>query len=148
MSVARGLTGSLTSRDCPIESKEDQMGDWRLTDGRDPADGPEDFPTVPISSEAELRQELARLRSLEPGIVSLSSPADGALQIGIGGPFAGVRWFYDPNPPHLSRDVLVDHPCFQDRIDYLAEGDHISFWPENLIPVDQAIEIILYFFNH
>ncbi len=124
------------------------MGHWRLIDGRDPAESPEDFPTVPISSETELRQELARQQQLEPGIVSLACPANGALQIGIGGPFAGIRWYHNPYPPHSSRDILVDHPCTPGRIDFLAEGDTIAFWPENLMPVDQAIDIVLFFFNH
>jgi hypothetical protein len=124
------------------------MGDWRVIDGRDPADGPENFPFVRISSETELRQELARQRQLEPGIVSLSSPVSGALQIGIGGPLAGIRWYVNPYPPGQSRDVLADHAYAEKRIDFLAEGDHIAFWPENLMPVDQAIEIVVYFFNH
>src|SRR4051794_9005544 len=109
------------------------MAEWRLVDGRHPADSPDNFPTVRISSEIELRQELARQVQLEPGIISLTSPANEALQIGIGGPFIGLRWYQDPRSSDMSRDLLADRPYCSDRVDFLAEGDTLAFWPENLM---------------
>ncbi len=117
------------------------MADWRLLDGRD------HFPTVSISSEDELRQELHRLRQLEPGIVSLISPTNEALQIGIGGSFAGLRWYQNPKLSQRNREILADRPYSAKRVDFMAEGDTIAFWPEHLMPVEQAIGIVLYFFN-
>lgn len=124
------------------------MTEWRLVDGRDPVDDPDDFPTIPITSEADLRQELDRLRKMEPGIVSLSSPTNEALQIGIGGAFAGLRWYQNPKLSQQRREILADHAYCANRVDFMAEGDTIAFWPENLMPVDQAISIVVYFFNH
>jgi hypothetical protein len=121
---------------------------WCLVDGRDPVDRPDDFPTKPISGETELRQELDRRRHLEVGIVSLQSPTGEALQIGIGGPFAGLRWFENPHSSEKSRDLLADGPYCSTRVDFLAEGDTIAFWPEHLMPVDQVVEIAVYFFKH
>jgi len=123
------------------------MAEWRLIDGRNPADSPQDFPAKLISSEAELREELDRLRQLEPGIVSLNSPTGGALQIGIGGPFAGLRW-YKKLQSDAPSEVLADRPYCSSRIDFLAEDDAIAFWPEHLMPVDQVIESVVYFFGH
>jgi hypothetical protein len=122
------------------------MAAWRLTDGRDPADGPEDFPAKAIANESELRQELDRLRHLTPAIVSFTSPAGDALQIGIGGPFAGMRWYQSVSGP--SREVLADRSYCSGRIDFASEGDSIAFWAEQLMPVDQVIDIAVYFFRH
>jgi hypothetical protein len=121
---------------------------WRLVDGREPVDCPEAFPTVDISSEGELRQELERLRQLEPGIVSLSGPTEEALQIGIGGSFAGLRWYENAHVSERSRDILADRLYCPNRIDFAAEGDTIAFWPEHLMPVERVIEIVGYFFKH
>ncbi len=124
------------------------MASWRLVDGRYPPDDPDDFPIIVISSEAELRQELARLLQLEPGIVSLTSPTNEALQIGIGGPLAGLRWYQDPRSCEPSREILADRSYSPNRVDFLAEGDSIAFWPEQLLPADQAVDIVVYFYNH
>src|SRR5215207_2149965 len=117
------------------------MDGWRLTDGRDPADSPEEFPTVLITSESQLRQELERLRRMSPAIVSLSNPGHGALQIGLGGPFAGLRWFVEPFSSPRIREILADRSYCSSRMDFSAEGDTIAFSPDLLMPVEQAIEI-------
>ena len=124
------------------------MNAWRLIDGRDPVDTPNDFPARVISADSGLRQEMDRLRKIEPGIVSLESPNGEALQIGIGGPFAGLRWYQNPHSAGPSRDLLADRPYCSSRVDFMAEGDTIAFWPEHLMPVDQVIEIVVYFFNN
>ncbi len=124
------------------------MAAWRLVDGRDPVDRPDGFGTKLIPGEAELRQELDRHRRLEPGIVSLQSPTGAALQIGIGGPFAAVRWYENPHTSEKTRDLLADGNYCATRVDFLAEGDTIAFWPEHLMPVDQVVEIAMYFFKH
>lgn len=121
------------------------MATWRLVDGRDPADSPEAFPAISICTEAELRHELDRLREQEPAIVSLNGPNGAALQIGIGGPLIGMRWF---GTPRKVREVLADHIYAPGRIDFRAEGDSTAFWPEHLMPADQAIEVIVSCFTH
>jgi hypothetical protein len=127
-------------------TEERMMATWRLVDGRDPVERPDRFPTKLISSEAELRQELDRLRLLEPGIVSLTSPDGESLQLGIGGPCSALRWYGSDNK--RSRDLLAHRPYHSNRIDFLAEGDTIAFWPEQLMPVDQVTDIVVYFFKH
>jgi hypothetical protein len=124
------------------------MADWRLLDGRNPVESPDDFPAQTISCDVELRRELDRLRKLQPAIVSLQSPKDEALQIGIGGPVAAIRWFRDPKNSELCRDVLANCPYGSDRVDFLSEGDTIAFWPEHLMPIDHAVDIIVSFFKH
>ncbi len=120
------------------------MDHWQLVDSTMSVDGPECFPRITIQSEAQLRTELSRLRDREPGIFVLECPHHAALQIGIGGPFAGLRLFRNRNAEAV---VLAERPYCDKRIDFLAEDDHIAFWPENLMPVDQVINIVVYFFN-
>jgi hypothetical protein len=124
------------------------MAVWKLVDGRYPAESPEAFRETVIGSEAELRRELDRLRHLEPATVSIFNPSGEALQIGIGGPFAGIRWHRNPHTSKQSRDILADHPYCPNRVDFASEGDAIAFWPEHLMPVDQAIAIAVYYYQH
>ena len=124
------------------------MAAWQLVDGREPVDRPEDFPTDLISTEPELRCHLDQLRKLEPGIISLSSPTGEALQIGIGGLYAALRWYPNPHGSAPSRDILADRTYCSGRVDFRAEGDSIAFRPEHLMPVDHVIEMVLYFFKH
>ena len=124
------------------------MGVWRLVDGRDPVDHPDDFPVKTIASEAELRTELDRLGRLDPGIVILQSPSGQSLQVGIGGSFVGLRWYQNPETSEQSRDLLADEVCCSERVDFRAEGDSIAFWPEHLMPLDEGIDIAVYFYHH
>jgi hypothetical protein len=124
------------------------MADWRLIDGRYPADHDDALPAKAIESEFELVQELDRLRELEPGIFTLNSPTGEALQIGIGGPLAGLRWFENPQTSVNSRDVLADRPSCPGRVDFHAEDEEVPFWPEHLLPVEQAIDIVVFFFTN
>jgi len=120
------------------------MKPWQLIDSRNPADSPEAFPKVAIQSEAQLRKELNRLRELDPAIVALEGPTEQALQIGIGGPFAGIR-LYKAHQPY--RVVLADRTYSEKRIDFASEEETMAFWPSELIPAEQAIEAIVSFFQ-
>lgn len=121
------------------------MKKWVLVDGRDPAESPDDFPTVELISETHLRGELLKFQCREPSIIALSSDGE-ALQIGLGGELAGIRWFKEP-PFANGGEVLADRVYCDHRIDFLAEGDTISFWPENLMPAEIAIEVICHYYN-
>ncbi len=121
------------------------MDQWQLVDGSIPVDGPEDFPRVTIRSEGQLREELRRLRDREPGIFALESPADDALQIGIGGPFWGMRHYRNRE---VHAVVLADRIDHEKRIDFAAEEDAIAFWPEELLPFERAIEVIIYYYRN
>src|SRR5271166_6568093 len=109
------------------------MDQWRLVDCIDQADGPEDFPTLSIHSEAQLREELEQLRQRVPAIVGLSSPEQGGLRIGIGGPFAGISWG-DQQRFHGSRRIVADQPYCKQPIDFAAEEGTLRHWPNELIP--------------
>jgi hypothetical protein len=148
ISSVRGRTASFTSRDFPTEERKRFMVRWEVIDLINPADGPEEFPRVVVQTEAQLREELARLRLRQPAIIGLASSTGEGLQIGFGGPFAGIRWL---KSTHSARGgaVLADRIYCDKRIDFAAEEDTIAFWPENLIPVESAIEVIVYFYkNH
>ncbi len=124
------------------------MGEWRLVDGRAPAESPEAFPSIVIESESQLREALMRLQKLEPAVVSVQSPRNKAIQLGIGGPWAGIRYFPSPQKSPAHRVVLADRPGCAKRVDFAAEEDTIAFFSDSLIPVDEAIEIAVYFFTH
>jgi hypothetical protein len=121
---------------------------WELIDLINPADAPEEFPRVVIQSESQLRSELHRLQQREPAIVGLEGPIDQGLQMGIGGPYAGIRWAEYP----VSRrggTALADRIYSEKRVDFASEEDTLAFWPDELIPVERAIEVIVYFYkNH
>lgn len=121
------------------------MVTWELVDSIDPVDAPELFPRVVIHSEAQLRHELHRLVMREPAIVGLNSSGTDGLQIGIGGRFAGIRWAEYPGSLR-GRTVISDRTYCEERIDFTSEGDSISFWPNELIPAELAVEIIVYFY--
>lgn len=123
------------------------MTGWRLTDGRDPTDSPDDFPRLEIDSKSQLRQELDRLRRMAPAIVSLQAPGRGGLQIGIGGPFGGLGWFSEPFSAARVKEVLADRPYCATRMAFAAEGDTLTFAPELLIPADIASDIALQVFE-
>jgi hypothetical protein len=124
------------------------MERWELIDLRDPADAPEEFPRIVIQSESHLRAELARLREREPSILALEGPTDQGLQIGLGGPYAGIRWGEHPVSQRTGT-ALADRICSDKRIDFASEESSIAFWPDELIPVERAIEVIVSFYqNH
>jgi hypothetical protein len=129
----------------PFRLRRTKMAQWQLVDGSMPAEGPECFPTVTIQSEAHLREELNRLRNREPGIFVLESPDHDALQIGMGGPLSGLRRFRNQDAHSV---VLADRPYSAKRVDFASEGDTLAFWPDELIPVEQAIEVILFFYKN
>jgi hypothetical protein len=120
------------------------VANWSMVDFSEPADGPEDFPRMEILSEESLREELTRLKGREAAIVNLEPPDDEALQIGIGGPLAGIRHFVHGRD---QRVILAGHACANTRLDFRLEADTTAFWPDELIPVDQAIEIIVHFYR-
>ena len=121
------------------------MQQWQLVDGSMPAEVPEEFPRIAIHSEQHLREELARLRERNPGIVGLEGPDGLALEIGLGGPLAGVRLFQSGKPQCV---LLADRRYSEKRIDFAAEEDTVAFWPDELVPVERALDIITYFYRH
>src|SRR5437868_7118974 len=104
------------------------MEAWRLVDCIDPADGPEDFPAIPIQSEPQLRAELDRLRKRQPSIIALSSESQGGLQIGIGGPWAGLSWG-DRRRFRDSRRILAGRRHCDQPIEFQSEGDTLYYRP-------------------
>jgi hypothetical protein len=125
------------------------MSQWQLIDGREPVEDPDAFPKLLASSELDLRHKLEQFRQQDPGMFSLTSPDGGdALQIGLGGPFGGVRWFENAKDSLRSRVLLADRLYSKHHVDFLAEGDTNTFWPEQLMPADQLIEVIVHYYNH
>jgi hypothetical protein len=123
------------------------MDHWELIDLMNQADAPEAFPRVVIQSEAQLRAELSRFALREPAILALEGPIDQGLQFGLGGPYAGVRWAEHP-VSERGGSAIPDRVYCQKRIDFASEEDTIAFWPDELMPTNDAIEIIVYFYNN
>lgn len=123
------------------------MSQWLLIDYMEPADGPDEFPKLAIGSEGQLRQELIRLRDREPSIVCLVVPDEEGLQIGIGGPFAGLKWADYPKSNNYRR-LLADRLYSPNPVDFKCEEDFLVYDQSELIPFAQAMEIILHFYKH
>ena len=47
----------------------------------------------------------------------------------------------------MERVVLADRPYSDRRVDFKSEEDFLAFWPDELIPVEQAIEIITHYYR-
>lgn len=120
------------------------MEHWQLIDTIESADAPEEFPRVAIQSVEQLRAELGRLRQREPSVIGLQGPDQEGLQIGFGGPLAGIRYYVQGN---AERVILADRPYSEKRVDFKSEGDFLAFWPDELVPVDQASEIVTHFYR-
>ena len=121
------------------------MKDWHLVDSSKPSEAPDGFPRVAVASEQNLRAELERLRHGQPAIVGLEGPIDQALEIGIGGPVAGLRLFRNRRPWRI---VTADRICSEKPIDFAFEENALSFWPDELLPVEQAIGVIIHFYKY
>jgi Immunity protein Imm1 len=121
------------------------MADWHLVDSMHPSESPDGFPAVVIRSPEQLRAELGRLRQREPAIVGLEGPGGHALEIGSGGPFAGLRQFRNQR---AWRVALADRTHSAKSVDFAFEQGVLTFWPDELLPVDQAIAAIAHFYEH
>jgi hypothetical protein len=123
------------------------MSEWKLADCIDPVEKLEDTPTIVIQSEAHLREVLDRLRQRRPGIVFLVSPSNEYFEMGLGGPFAGMRWMRPPTEK-FAREAIADPVRSPEAHGYSAEGVDTVFEPKNLFLVEEVIEAAVYFFNH
>jgi hypothetical protein len=123
------------------------MGKWQLADCMNPVEKMEDTPVIAIQSEEQLREELNRMRARKPGIVFLLSPENERLELGIGGPFAGIRWMKPPSEKFF-KEAVADRIYSPEPIEFSAEGSDTPFFPEHLFPVEEIIEAAAYFFNH
>ena len=123
------------------------MGEWRLFDETSPLrDFDDDHPSIVIESEEQLRTELESWRLREPSVICLVSPKGERLQIGIGGPYCGMRWTKPPTRENLKMPVaepkLVEH-----GIEFRWQGQEMGFRPQYVLSVDQVIPIVLHFFK-
>ncbi len=123
------------------------MKEWQLADFATAPGGAEEAPSTVIRSEDQLREELSGRRGRRPAMVALISPEGMRLDIGIGGPWAGVQWTEPPYSRNLKLAVATGpHPAT--AVDFACEGASSGFRPEYLLPAAEAVEIAAYFFAH
>lgn len=125
------------------------MNPWRLVDGRKPLDEGEEHPQIVIRTESQLRDELNQLRIRAPAVVGLISPANGHLDISIGGPFAGVRWIPTPGERSLNGDrvAVASQHHSPAPVDFLAEGVPTTLDVNELLPVEEVIDTAMHFYQ-
>lgn len=122
------------------------MTEWYLVDFMSPlGDDEGEAPRTEIRTEAQLRAELTRFRGRRPAMVALIGPEGERLDIGIGGPWAGVQWTKPPYSTHLKMAVATGARA-PSGVDFACEGSSGGFRPEHLLPAEQAIEIAAHFF--
>lgn len=124
------------------------MGTWELINCIETVEDDAGNPTLPITSEACLREELERLRHRVHGHVMLASPAEDALSISIGGPYASFGWIppADQRRTQGQREALADRRYSPESVECWGEGVPTKIQPEFLFPVEQAIEAIVHFY--
>jgi hypothetical protein len=120
---------------------------WLLIDCRDEVTYEENPPQTEICSESDLRRELGEMRRRSPSIVQLHSPEGEILIIGIGGPFAGLRWMKPPMVEHFKLSLNPMPPTNQ-GIEFRDHGTDTGFRPQYLFPLEDVIEEAVYFYNN
>jgi hypothetical protein len=120
-----------------------------LVDGYSPINDPgisdDAHPRISIEDETQLRAELVRLAKMRPRMVFLNNESTTLyLRIGIGGPFASIRCCKQDgeNGLAVANIVRADAP-----IEFQIEGSQAGFWPKNLLPIEEAIDIVVHFFQ-
>src|ERR1044072_1804936 len=105
------------------------MDEWRLYDETGPLeDFNDNFPFIVIESEEQLRIELEFWRHQEPSAICLASHDDQRLNIGIGGPYCGIRWIKPPFRESLKMPI-ADPKIVEEGIEFKQEGkrDGLAF---------------------
>jgi hypothetical protein len=123
------------------------MTEWQLIDFAAPLEDDEESPRMAIHSEEQLREELRRCQGRRPAMIALMNPAGERLDIGIGGPWAGMQW---TKPPHARtlKLALATGARSPAAIDFACEGASSGFRPEHLLPAGEAIEAAVHYFAH
>lgn len=127
------------------------MPQWELVDCLEPLEEDESNPRIPVSSETQLREELNRFRQRQPGAVHVDSPEKETLIISIGGPFAGLAWYPPPSEERYRgyKAALPERIVAPRAVDFVGEGIPNSLEPKELLPVEDVIEAVVYFYqNH
>jgi hypothetical protein len=127
------------------------MPQWELVDCLEPLQEDESNPRIPVTSETHLREELNRFRHRKPSAVHLDSPDRETLILSIGGPFAGLAW-YPPVSEERDRGYKAAMPervVAPSAADFVGEGIPTTLEPKELLPVEDVIEAVVYFYkNH
>ena len=123
------------------------MNQWLLVDGRSSLEEGEDHPHTIITSEKQLRGELNQQAAKKPGAVSLISPDEESLDVGIGGPYAAIAWYPSPNQRGY-KIALADRLYSETPVDFVSEGVAAPADPAELFPVQAAIEAAIYFYRN
>jgi hypothetical protein len=106
-----------------------------------------EFPEFVIRSEVQLRAELNRFRARRPSIILVVSPEEETLKIGIGGPFSGIRWAKPPIDDNYKL-AIASEIVAPEGAEFREQGSDTGFRAKYVLPVEQAIEIIVFFYKH
>lgn len=125
------------------------MSVWCLADCMLSLEEDQDNPRQTIHSEDQLREGLLRLQQRSPGLVFLRSPDGETLEIAIGGSYAGLCWIPAESESRRRGDCVAVAGTVQntDSIEFLAEGIPQPWPPEELLPAEEVLEAVLYFFR-
>jgi hypothetical protein len=132
------------------------MAKWRLTDLGTTLPRPEgvvgpydEYATTAIESEGQLLEELARLRRAgRPTFLSLASPSDEALEIGLGPELSGLCWvFLGPWARYEHKLALTPEVVADEEQVFADGGGGFVFEPRHLFPTDEAVEAAVYFYR-
>jgi hypothetical protein len=126
--------------------------EWRISDLAELKYGPDGkkwFPQVAISTDEQLQTELQRLARLEPRCVEIALPEGDYINLCIGGPLAAFEYSRAKNvkSPLPSGDAVAKSPPEGTVYGFLCEGTHSEMLAKYLLPVNDVIEIAVYFFR-
>jgi hypothetical protein len=100
-----------------------------------------------ITSEAQLREALAHYRREHPSpLLSLVSPSQQSLSIGLGPELSGLEW-REPSPDWHSEVAINPHPVAEKAHLFCDGGGGSVFQPDELLPTDQVIEAVVSYYR-
>jgi hypothetical protein len=132
------------------------MAGWLLTDFGTPLPRPEgvvgpydEYAEAAIQSEGQLLAELERLRRAgRPTFLSLLSPSEEALKIGLGPELSGLYWaFLGPRSRYEHKLALAPEVVADEEHGFADGNGGFVFEPRHLFPTDEAIEVAVQFYR-
>jgi hypothetical protein len=118
---------------------------WFLTDSSEPRNG--EISIIPVQNERDLDAKVRGL--MQPGypsVITLNSSNVVAIRIGLGDDYGFVQYYEHDSPAH-SHMAVAPKMRADEEIEFYDQGAGEPIWPENLLPMEQVIAVVLEFYR-
>ena len=119
---------------------------WRVIDYGILIDEESDeYRTITVESESQLRDTFVELSQESPRIVHLLAPGGEVLILGIGGPYSSLGWIKTPVESNC-KIAIGDFNATQDSIIFQNRGSAHPIEPEQLFPLNTVLRAVSHFY--